>query len=100
VQRVEQRQFRPELGVQVAESRAARLRYVERLKGSPSVDPASGGARSEGLPDELRAPLERMRRRVVAAANVKSRSSPTPGGCASAIDADVESDADRLPSQG
>jgi hypothetical protein len=65
VQRVERRQFRAELGIQIAESRAARLRYVERLNASSVVEPASTGAPPECLPEDLRAPLERMRKRSV-----------------------------------
>jgi hypothetical protein len=97
VQRVEQRQFRPELGIQVAESRAARLRYVERLNGSPTVDPTSTGARSECLPDDLRAPIERMRKRIIkAATDVQSGGRLTRTGCAGASEAPADSETQRL----
>jgi len=63
VERVGRGEFRPELGIRIAEMRGARARYLARLNAPATIDSAGAMAAVQHLPDELREPLERMRSR-------------------------------------
>ena len=53
--------FSPELGIRIAEARAARLQYAEREATRTGADRESIEASLQRLPNKLRASLERMR---------------------------------------
>jgi hypothetical protein len=64
VERAKCGQFKPELGIRIAEARAARTQYAERESARTSSDRASIEATLRRLPDKLRESLERMRSRT------------------------------------
>lgn len=61
IERAKCGQFRPELGIRIAEARVARLQYAEREATRISADPALVEASLRRLPNRLRASLKRMR---------------------------------------
>ena len=63
IERAKCGQFKPELGIWIAEARAARLQYAEREATRTSADPTLVEASLRRLPNKLRASLERMRSR-------------------------------------
>jgi len=63
VERIKRGQFTPELGIRIAERRAAEHQYREQKNGRSNVDRATLEATMHRLPDDLRASLERMRKR-------------------------------------
>ena len=63
VERIKRGQFTPELGIRIAERRAAERHYSEQRNARSNVDRATVEATMHRLPDELRASLERMRKR-------------------------------------
>ena len=62
--RFERGQFTPALGIRIAEKRAAEGQYSEQKRVQATVDRSTLEATIERLPDDLRASLERMRRRA------------------------------------
>ena len=62
--RIERGQFTPELGIRIAERRAAERQYSEQKSVHAMIDRATLDATIKRLPDDLRASLERMRRRT------------------------------------
>jgi hypothetical protein len=64
IERAKCGQFKPELGIRIAEARAARLQYAEREATRTGADPALVEASLRRLPNKLRASLERMRSRT------------------------------------
>jgi hypothetical protein len=63
VQRLKVGEFNPELGVAVAERRAAHRQYEARLNRPPGASETATKEQLDHLPDEVRASLERMRPR-------------------------------------
>jgi hypothetical protein len=63
VERINRGQFRPELGIRIAERRAAERQHREQRNARSNVDRAALDATMHRLPDDLRASLERMRKR-------------------------------------
>ena len=63
VERIKRGQFTPELGIRIAERRAAERQYSEQRNARSNVDRATLEAMMHRLPDDLRASLERMRKR-------------------------------------
>jgi hypothetical protein len=63
VERIKRGQFTPELGIRIAERRAAERQYSEQRNARSNVDRATLEATMHRLPDDLRASLERMRKR-------------------------------------
>jgi hypothetical protein len=64
IERAKCGQFRPELGIRIAEARLARLQYAEREATRTSADRKSIEASLQRLPNKLRLSLERMRGRT------------------------------------
>jgi len=62
--RIEGGRFTPELGIRIAERRAAERQYSDQKRAHATVGRAILEPTIERLPDDLRAPLERMRRRA------------------------------------
>ena len=62
--RIERGRFTPELGIRIAERRAVERRCAEQKHDHLTIDRATLEATMERLPDDLRASLERMRRRA------------------------------------
>jgi hypothetical protein len=63
VERIKRGQFTPELGIRIAERRAAERQYSEQRNARSNVDRATLESTMHRLPDDLRASLERMRKR-------------------------------------
>jgi hypothetical protein len=63
VQRIKRGQFTPELGIRIAERRAAEHQYREQKNARSNVDRATLESTMHRLPDDLRASLDRMRKR-------------------------------------
>ena len=63
IERAKCGQFKPELGIRIAEARTARLQHAERDAARTNADRGSTEATLRRLPDKLRESLERMRRR-------------------------------------
>jgi hypothetical protein len=63
VERVRRDEFRPELGIRIAEMRGARAQYLARPHAPANIDSSGVIATVQRLPDDLRRPLERMRSR-------------------------------------
>jgi hypothetical protein len=63
VERIKRGQFTPELGIRIAERRAAVRQYSEQKNARSNVDRATLEAAMQRLPDDLRASLDRMRKR-------------------------------------
>jgi hypothetical protein len=64
VDRVKRHQFAPQLGLRIADLRAARQQYRERLAAASTADPAASEGALGRLPDRLRRPLERAQKRL------------------------------------
>jgi hypothetical protein len=63
VERIKRGQFTPELGIRIAERRSAERQYSEQRNVHSNVDRATLESTMHRLPDDLRASLERMRKR-------------------------------------
>jgi hypothetical protein len=63
VERIKRGQFTPELGIRIAERRAAERQYSEQRNARSNIDRATLESTTHRLPDDLRASLERMRKR-------------------------------------
>ena len=63
IERIKRGQFTPELGIRIAERRAAERQYSEQKNARSNVDRATLEAAMQRLPDDLRASLHRMRKR-------------------------------------
>jgi hypothetical protein len=64
VERIKRGQFTPELGIRIAERRAAERQYSKQKRVHATVDRATLEATIDRLPEDLRASLDRMRRRA------------------------------------
>jgi hypothetical protein len=68
-ERTRRGQFTPELGIRIAEIRAARLQQLERESARSSVDPAALEAMLLRLPEDVRTSLDRLKKRAQEAAD-------------------------------
>lgn len=68
VQRLKCARFTPELGIRIAEARAAERQRIDAQTGVARVDGQTVAKALQGLPEELRASLERIRARTAARA--------------------------------
>jgi hypothetical protein len=78
VDRLRRGTFTLELGVSIAERRAAERQYQARLQQAPGGDRTTTDLHMARLSDELRASLERMRPRVAEGAIGPGHDSNTP----------------------
>ena len=65
VKRLNEGKFTPELGIRVAEARAQQRQDLDRRNAGANMNPGALQTPMERLPEELRSPLERMRKHVL-----------------------------------